>query len=95
MSARNVRWDGSPLRAGDPGVDGIAFAGTSDVTLDTHSRAVYIGDDGNLTVDMLGHNGAAGATNVLFKGVKAGSILPIAITKIYDTGTTVSGVALL
>lgn len=57
------------------------------------SRAVYIGGAGTLKVDMAGIDGQAGAT-VIFAGCLAGTILPIVITKIYDTDTTASGVVL-
>lgn len=77
-----------------PSPDGLAFTGTADVTLPMHSRGVYIGADGDLKVDFVGIDGAAGATAVTFALVKAGTILPIRITKIYDTGTTASGVVL-
>lgn len=84
----------APARADDPSKDGLAFTGTVDVTVDPPSRGLYIGADGDVTVDMLGYDGAAGATNLTFAGAKAGSILPICVIKIYDTGTTASGVIL-
>jgi hypothetical protein len=79
----------------DPAVDGDAFTGTADVTLTTVSRGIYIASDGNLTVDFYGGiDGRTVSTNITFVGVKQGTILPIAVTKVYDTGTTVSGVIL-
>ncbi len=97
MSARNAVFDWSKRHVSDPAVDGIAFAGTADVdlavTYGTHSRGIYIAADGDLAVDMLGM-GAAGRT-LTFVGLKQGTILPICVTKIYDAGTTASGIALL
>ncbi len=95
MGAANPTIERSRARASDPANNGVAFTGTADVTLTTHSRAVYIASDGNLTVDFVGDGFVAGATNVTFENVKAGTILPIRISKVYDTGTTVSGVVLL
>jgi hypothetical protein len=94
MGAINPTLAAAPPRAGDPARDAIEFTGTADVTLATHSRAIYIGGAGTLKVDMLGHDGTTGAT-VTFAGCLVGTILPICITKIYDTGTTASGVVLL
>lgn len=51
-------------------------------TLASVTRGIYVGGDGDLTVDM-----AATGTSVLFKAVKAGTILPIRATRVYDTGT--------
>lgn len=77
-----------------PSPDGVAFAGTADVTPTYHSRGVYIGADGDLKVDFVGMDGATGATAITFASVKAGTILPIRISKVYDAGTTCSGVIL-
>jgi hypothetical protein len=94
-TTQNPRLSGARLSASDPAVDGLAFTGTADVTLEVVSRGVYIAADGNLAVDMYGGiDGITPASNIVFVGVKGGTILPIAITKIYDTGTTVSGVVL-
>ena len=70
------------------------FTGTADVVLTMHSRAIYIGTAGTLKVDMAGVDGQPGATGVIFAGCLAGTILPLVITKIYDTDTTASGVVL-
>ncbi len=72
----------------------MEFTGTADVDLVTVSRAVYIGTAGTLKVDMVGIDGQTGAT-VTFNGCLAGTVLPICIKKIYDTGTTAAGVILL
>ena len=61
MGAQNPRTERAPVRASDPAFDAVAFTGTADVTLTTHSRAVYIAADGDLKVDMVGYDGNAGA----------------------------------
>lgn len=94
VTIQNPRLTGkiSPV---DPAVDGDAFTGSADVTLTTVSRGIYIADDGDLTVDFYGGvDGRTTSTNITFSNVKGGTWLPIAITKIYNTGTTVSGVIL-
>lgn len=93
MSATNPRIEGGRYSASDPAFDGEAFAGNADVTFSKHTRGIYIASDGDLKVDMLGIDGAAGAA-LTFVGVKGGTVLPIAATKVYDSGTTVSGIAL-
>lgn len=93
MGVANYTLERSKPAANDPAKDALEFTGTADVTLSMQSRAVYIGGAGTLKVDMVGYDGAAGAT-VTFSGCAAGTVLPICITKIYDTGTTASGVVL-
>lgn len=94
MSAENPRAERAPPRASDPATNGLAFTGAADVTLTTYSRGVYIASDGDLKVDFVGGLEGAGAA-ITFVGVKGGTILPIRISKIYDVGTTVSGVVLI
>jgi hypothetical protein len=94
MGAANPKLEASPQRASDPATNAVAFTGSADVDLTTYSRAVYVAADGDLRVDMIGGATGTGAT-VTFVGVKGGTVLPICIKKIYDTGTTVSGLILL
>lgn len=94
-TAANPTLERARSSASDPAKDAVEFTGTADVTLTTHSRGIYIASAGTLKVDMIGYSeGAVGAT-VTFSGLTAGSVLPICVSKIYDTGTTVSGVILL
>ncbi len=97
MPATNETLDRAKAQASDPAKNGIAFTGAADVTLSSYSRGIYIATDGDLTVDFIGDGkvGTTPATNITFANVKAGTILPICVSKIYDTGTTVSGVVLL
>lgn len=53
------------------------------------SRALQIGSDGDMTVDMQGSPELAGTT-VLFSGCKAGTVLPIRVKRVKSTGTTAS-----
>jgi hypothetical protein len=92
MSAANFVLERAPTRANDPYRDGVAFAGTSDVTLATYSRAIYICANGDLKVDLIGYGDSAGATLTL-TSLTAGMLIPMCVSKIYDTGTTCSGIA--
>lgn len=100
MTTRNAISDWSSKRShSDPAVDGIAFTDAADldlaVTHSTHTRGIYIAADGNLEVVMLGQPGAPPGSTLTFVGVKAGTVLPICVTKINTAGTTCSGIALL
>lgn len=95
MPVTNPTTERSPATGSDPAKNAIAFTGAADVTLTTNSRGVYIASDGDLKVDMIGGPDQTPATGITFVGVKGGTILPICISKIYDVGTTVSGVVLI
>jgi hypothetical protein len=53
------------------------------------TRALYIGGDGNVKVDM-----ALGNT-VTFAGLLAGTILPVQVTRVYSTDTTATNIIAL
>jgi hypothetical protein len=55
----------------------------SDTAVIENTRALYIGASGNLSVVMV--NGGT----VTFQGLSAGTILPIQVTQVRTTGTTV------
>ena len=80
----------NPLNHTDPAVGGVAVSGTADQTFtDRIPRGIYIATAGDLKVDM-----ADGTTTVTFVGLLAGSVYPFAFKKVYDTGTTIVGIAL-
>ena len=49
---------------------------------DDPTRAIYVGNSGNLKVDMV-----SGGT-VTFSNLTAGTLLPIQVVRVYATGTT-------
>lgn len=57
--------------------------GDQDVTVP--ARAVYVGTAGNLKVDM------SDGTTVTFANLAAGQVYPFAVTKVYQTGSSVAG----
>lgn len=80
----------TPREQSDPAVGAVAidYSG-GDQEFNVPVRALYIDTAGNLKVDM------ANGTTVTFENLAAGTIYPIAITKIYQTGsTTAAGLAL-
>ncbi len=68
---------------------GAAAVTPSDSAEIKPTRAVYIGGDGNLRVDM-----ASGDT-VTFSGLVAGSVLPVQVKKVYSTSTTATNILAL
>lgn len=60
----------------------------SDTTdLSRTSRALFVGGAGNISVEMAG-----GQSAVVFTGVVAGQILPIAVTRVNSTSTTATNI---
>lgn len=59
-----------------------------------NARALYVGSAGNLTVDMLGNAQSAGATDVAFLNVAAGTLLPISVRRVKAATTATNIVAL-
>lgn len=89
-STQNPRLAGSRLSASDPAVDSDAFAASTEYNLTPYARGLYCNTDGDVYVDCLGGiEGRTAGTNRKFTMV-AGGVLPICITKIYNT-TTATG----
>lgn len=91
MGATNLKIESAPQRASDPVVGAVAISyGGGDQTFTQNPRGVYIGTAGHLKVDLID-----GSTAITFSNLAAGQIYPFAITKIYQSGSTAAGVALL
>ncbi len=92
-TAQNPRIAGTRPGTTDPAVDGDAFAASTTYTLSTHARSLWVNTAGDVYVDFLGGiEGRTAGTNVKFT-VAAASLLPVMVTKIYNT-TTATGVIL-
>lgn len=72
-----------------PAIDGEAVTPSDSVDLAYVSRALYIGGDGNLSVI------TKGGTTLTFTGVKAGTILPLRVSRVRATGTTATAIVSL
>lgn len=57
------------------------------------TRGLYVGGAGNVSVEMAGAGGQE--PTVLFTGVQAGSVLPIAVTRVNSTSTTATTIVAL
>lgn len=68
-----------------PALHAVAVSPSDGATLAYVSRALWIGTAGNIAVDMQG-----GETNVIFTNISGW--LPGRVTKVYNTGTTASGI---
>ena len=68
--------------------DAVSVTAGSTITK-TPTRALYIGSAGNIKVKMASGNDAT------LTGLVAGSIYPFAVTYVYSTSTTASGIVAL
>lgn len=80
----------SPSTHRDPAYGGVVidYSG-GDQTLAQYARGVYVSAAGNLKVDMLD------GSTITFSNLAAGQYYPFTVRKIYQTGSTAAGVALL
>jgi hypothetical protein len=69
-----------------PAQSAAAITPNDSTALTQTTRGVYVGAAGNLKVDM------ADSSTVTFTGLAAGMVHPIAVKKVYATGTTATGI---
>jgi hypothetical protein len=62
----------------------------SDVTVLHRTRALYVGGAGDVAVTMYGSGDA-----IIFKAVPVGTILPIQVTQVLETGTAATFIVAL
>jgi hypothetical protein len=67
---------------GGPAKNAFAITPSDTNNLPTASQYIYVGGDGDLTVVLVGDTDP-----VLFKHVKAGTVLPLRATKVLHAGT--------
>ncbi len=70
----------------NPGKNAAAVT-KSDVTQFAPTRGLYVGGAGDVKVDMAGTG-----TAITFVGVPAGTLLPIAVTRVYSATTTATNI---
>lgn len=86
MAATNFFAD-EPVNYLAPALDAEAVTPSDGTDLVAVSRALWIGGAGTLTVVMAGSKGNPGAT-ILISGISAGTLLPLAVSRVKATGTT-------
>ena len=86
---KNDKFDGRHIELNDPILDGAAVAPSDGDDLLVSSRALYIGGDGDLAVELVSGN------SVTLAGVKGGTLIPIRATKVLSSGTTATGIVAL
>lgn len=74
----------------DPSPTALAVVPHDTNALATTARALFVGTGGNLTVRLVDDS-----ADVLFKGVAAGSILPVQASHVRATGTTAADIVAL
>lgn len=70
-----------------PALNGEAVTPNDGTDLNYTTRAIWVGGAGNISVIFKGDRGQSGQT-VLLSGIPAGTLLPIAVTRVRATGTT-------
>ena len=73
-----------------PARSAAAITPSDGADLTETTRAIYIGGNGDITVDMDGDG-----VGILFQNVVSGTILPLRITKVYLTGTSATSLIAL
>lgn len=74
-----------PLRSTAVGLSAVAVT-PSDTGALGDCRALWVGVGGNLRITTFG------GQDVTFTGVQAGTLLPVAATRVWATNTTASGI---
>lgn len=70
-----------------PGEHAFAVTPSDSADLTHATRGLWVGGAGDISVDTVG-----GETAVVFVGVLAGTLLPIAVTRVRSTSTTASSI---
>lgn len=73
-----------------PALSAEAISPSDGADLPNTSRAIYVGGNGNITVNLAG----TGDT-ILFSNVVAGTFLPIRVERVLNTGTTAANLVAL
>lgn len=72
-----------------PAEHAIEVTPNDSADLAVECRALYIGADGNVQVDMVG------GETVTFIGLKGGTVYPIRVARVYSTDTTATDIIAL
>lgn len=73
-----------------PAIVAVAITPSDTDDLATTADALFIGVGGDVTVDMYDTG-----TNITFKNVASGVVLPITVNRVYSTGTTATNILAL
>lgn len=69
-----------------PPENAAAIVADDEGALSHATRALYVGGQGDLRVQMLGGG------NVVLSNLPAGSLMPLRVTQVFATGTTATGI---
>lgn len=99
MADRITNLNGNPVKLGDNGdgtfglgIDGSVVNAVAVVPHDVNdlanvSKAIYVGVDGDVKVDLIGIG-----EEIVFKNLASGIFYPIKATRIYNTDTTATNI---
>ncbi len=87
-------FDGAPRSWDAPALNGAEVTPADGSDLSFVSRALYVGGAGDLEVVMAGDHSSDGATLTIV-GVPAGTLLPLAVSRVKATGTTATSIVAL
>jgi len=73
-----------PSALNDPIADGFVISPHDTNPLPKLTRAIYVGGDGDIKLEL------KGGTTLVYKGLKAGTMLPVRARVVLATGTTAS-----
>lgn len=76
----------SSLDVTKPATDAISITPSDSTDLSKAVRGIYVGATGNVKVDMID------GSTVTFTALAAGVIHPLAVSRVYATGTTASNI---
>jgi hypothetical protein len=71
-----------------PGFDAFSVTKSDEDDLDTVTRGLYIGTEGDGTLKVTMASGSI----ITFAGIKAGAVYPFRVKKVFSTGTGVSNI---
>lgn len=74
----------------EPVFEAAAVTPNDSTDLPEQCRALYVGGNGNIRLDLPG-----AGTNVLFSAAKGGSVLPFRVARVRSTGTTANNLVCL
>lgn len=75
----------------DPAMSAFAITPNDSTDLSPRVRAIYVGGDGNLSIVPIDHTSNTG---IVFYGVRAGTVLPVATRRVLTATTATNLVGL-
>lgn len=94
MAATDLFRD-EPVDYSAPACDGAEVTPNDGTDLAISSRALYVGGAGDLKVTMKGGGFGETGSTITLQDVPAGTLLPLAVDRVFSTGTTATNIVAL